>query len=245
MTLFIGDITKGIPMGSASPDSGSGGGGGSENYVTLDGTQTIEGNKKFTSQISADGGIRISEESAASASWVGFSVGEQPDDINNAPTTYLKINQANYQGIGRDMEIGVRCQYDPQQCNCYITAPYNATDFFINNYYDGSSSNGIASKVTISGPLYNKLNSVEYPVLNSATGIQYQSLTSTEYTELQAKSESTIYRLTDTNEVYLGTIKLTGGGNITPAMYAGVPTGGQNTGYVGTNTVTTYDPETT
>lgn len=43
------------------------------------------------------------------------------------------------------------------------------------------------------------------------SGIQYQALTSAEYNELQTKSDSTIYRLTDTNEVYLGTIPLTGG----------------------------------
>lgn len=48
-------------------------------------------------------------------------------------------------------------------------------------------------------------------VLTDKTGIQYQALTSTQYTELQTKSDSTIYKLTDTNEVYLGTIPLTGG----------------------------------
>lgn len=83
-------------------------------------------------------------------------------------------------------------------------------------------------------------------VLTDKTGIQYQALTSTQYTELQTKSDSTIYKLTDTNEVYLGTIELTGGGaNIAAAMFAGTLTGGQNTGYVGTNTVSTYDPPTT
>lgn len=48
-------------------------------------------------------------------------------------------------------------------------------------------------------------------VLTDKTGIQYKALTSAEYTELQTKSDSTIYKLTDTNEVYLGTIPLTGG----------------------------------
>lgn len=45
------------------------------------------------------------------------------------------------------------------------------------------------------------------------SGIQYQALTSAEYNELQTKSDSTMYRLTDTQQVYLGTIPLTGGAN--------------------------------
>ena len=55
-------------------------------------------------------------------------------------------------------------------------------------------------------------DNVNATVLTDKTGIQYKALTSTEYTELQTKSDSTIYRLTDTNKVYLGTIELTGGG---------------------------------
>lgn len=87
-----------------------------------------------------------------------------------------------------------------------------------------------------------KNNGVE---IGSATGsLKYSTLTSTEYAALTPDPD-TMYRLTDTNEVYLGTIKLTGGGNIVAGMYAGIPAGGQNTGYVGSNTVTTYDPTTT
>ena len=55
-------------------------------------------------------------------------------------------------------------------------------------------------------------DNVNATVLTDKTGIQYKALTSTEYTELQTKSDSTIYKLTDTNKVYLGTIELTGGG---------------------------------
>lgn len=56
-------------------------------------------------------------------------------------------------------------------------------------------------------------DNVNATVLTDKTGIQYKALTSAEYTELQTKSDSTIYKLTDTNEVYLGTIPLTGGAN--------------------------------
>lgn len=77
------------------------------------------------------------------------------------------------------------------------------------------------------------------------TGLRYKTLTSTEYEALSTKDADTMYRLTDTNEVYLGSIKLTGGGNVVAGMYAGTFAGGQNTGHVGTNTVSTYDPPTT
>lgn len=45
------------------------------------------------------------------------------------------------------------------------------------------------------------------------TGLRYKTLTSTEYEALLTKDADTMYRLTDTNEVYLGTIPLTGGAN--------------------------------
>lgn len=45
------------------------------------------------------------------------------------------------------------------------------------------------------------------------TGLRYKTLTSTEYEALSTPDADTMYRLTDTNEVYLGTIPLTGGAN--------------------------------
>lgn len=43
------------------------------------------------------------------------------------------------------------------------------------------------------------------------TGLRYKTLTRTEYEALSTKDADTMYRLTDTNEVYLGSIPLTGG----------------------------------
>lgn len=48
------------------------------------------------------------------------------------------------------------------------------------------------------------------------TGLRYKTLTSTEYEALSTKDADTMYRLTDTQQVYLGTIPLTGG---TTAQY--------------------------
>lgn len=52
------------------------------------------------------------------------------------------------------------------------------------------------------------------------TGLRYKTLTSTEYEALSTKDADTMYRLTDTNEVYLGTIPLTGGAS---AQYKTLP----------------------
>lgn len=243
MTIDLGDYINGIPMGAMAPGSSGGGGGETGNYVTLDTTQTIEGYKTFTKQIAANGGVRISEPNAAHASYVGFSVGGLPDSTYDIQDTHVTISQTNHQDIGRSMELGVRCQYDAQQNNCYITAPSDATDFFINDYYDGSSSNGTADRVVISGPLYNKLNSIEYPVLNSSTGVLYQALTNAEYTALETKSENTMYRITDTGKVYLGETDISGGGGAVMTTQAGLGLGAENTGYVGTTTVTVTNPD--
>ena len=136
---------------------------------------------------------------------------------------------------------------------------YRSNGFFIfnkqNSYIGSFTTNGILftagdepsikfTTSTANNGIWT--DNIDATVLTDKTGIQYQALTSAEYTELQTKSDSTIYRLTDTNQVYLGTIPLTGGGGaLAPSMYAGIPAGGQNTGHVGTNTVTTYDPPTT
>lgn len=45
------------------------------------------------------------------------------------------------------------------------------------------------------------------------TGLRYKTLTSTEYEALSTPDADTMYRLTDTQQVYLGTIPLTGGAN--------------------------------
>lgn len=82
-------------------------------------------------------------------------------------------------------------------------------------------------------------------LLPQTGALKYWKGTAEEYTAIATKNVDTLYNVTDTQQVYLGTIKLTGGGNVTPSIYAGIPAGGQNTGYVGTNTVTTYDPPTT
>lgn len=73
----------------------------------------------------------------------------------------------------------------------------------------------IASTTTLGGiKVGDGLSITDDGVLSaSGGGIRYKTLTSTEYEALSTKDADTMYRLTDTNEVYLGTIPLTGGAN--------------------------------
>lgn len=70
----------------------------------------------------------------------------------------------------------------------------------------------IASTTTLGGiKVGDGLSITDDGVLRASGGLRYKTLTSTEYEALSTKDADTMYRLTDTNEVYLGTIPLTGG----------------------------------
>lgn len=81
-------------------------------------------------------------------------------------------------------------------------------------------------------------------ILTQHNGIAFVKLTEQEYTDLVNKNSTTMYILTDTNKVYLGSIELTGGGGsvLTPAVTAGLGLGTEDTGYVGTTTITVTNP---
>ena len=116
------------------------------------------------------------------------------------------------------------------------TNNFNSNGFFIFNkqdYYAGTfTTNGILFSVgdepsikfttsTANNGVWT--DNVNATVLTDKTGIQYKALTSAEYTELQTKSDSTIYKLTDTNQVYLGTIPLTGGASAQQSTFVNYP----------------------
>lgn len=72
----------------------------------------------------------------------------------------------------------------------------------------------IASTTTLGGiKVGDGLSITDDGVLSASGGgsLRYKTLTSTEYEALSTPDADTMYRLTDTNEVYLGTIPLTGG----------------------------------
>lgn len=80
-------------------------------------------------------------------------------------------------------------------------------------------------------------------VLTDKTGILYRALTNAEYTALETKSENTMYRITDTGKVYLGETDISGGSAAVMTTQAGLGLGAENTGYVGTTTVTVTNPD--
>ena len=80
-------------------------------------------------------------------------------------------------------------------------------------------------------------------VLTDKTGILYRALTDAEYTALETKSENTMYRITDTGKVYLGETDISGGSAAVMTTQAGLGLGAENTGYVGTTTVTVTNPD--
>lgn len=72
----------------------------------------------------------------------------------------------------------------------------------------------IASTTTLGGiKVGDGLSITDDGVLSASGGGRYKTLTSTEYEALSTKDADTMYRLTDTQQVYLGTIPLTGGAN--------------------------------
>lgn len=72
----------------------------------------------------------------------------------------------------------------------------------------------IASTTTLGGiKVGDGLSITDDGVLSASGGLRYKTLTSTEYEALSTKDADTMYRLTDTQQVYLGTIPLTGGAN--------------------------------
>ena len=92
------------------------------------------------------------------------------------------------------------------------TAQYILEDWE-NNNRAGTQIRNILTDYTVTAgtgiTVSRKNNGVE---IGSATGnLKYSTLTSTEYSELTPNPD-TMYRLTDTNGVHLGTIDLTGGG---------------------------------
>lgn len=191
MTLFIGDITKGIPMGLASPDSGSGGGGGGDLPSNLAYTDKEQ---SFTKENIFAGGLKA------------LSVSET--DIRKLETEIELITEA-------DVSTG----------KTFSKIQYKVSDY----------ENGILSGSMISTVLTDRM-------LNN---FGYKPLTSVQYEALENPEVNTLYRLTDTGKVYLGSIDMSGGSSSkVTTMSAGLPIGGQNKGYVGTDTVTVTDVET-
>ena len=144
--------------------------------------------------------------------------------------------------------------YQDNKLSIFSSDPNNiptTSNFTLSSIDIGVDVTGTSSEFYINGTVthYNngwELSKRTTSLLPKTGSLKYWKGTAEQYTAIATKNVDTLYNVTDTQQVYLGTIPLTGGGgSVTPSMYAGIPAGGQNTGHVGTNTVTTYDPPTT
>lgn len=132
------------------------------NMVTTDTTQTITGAKTFNSyntvfkNITANGQVDATTIRASNSEFTQMSVGLSA----NTWDSYLIIGS----GTGDEAKFG----YQSINKATYILPPYNSNILHINNYDDGSSQNGLATDVIISGNLKNKVNNVVSDVLTSS-----------------------------------------------------------------------------
>ena len=109
-----------------------------------------------------------------------------------------------------------------------ISGPSAQIEAYVNTYQDGTlEQRNQETIINVSSGQFSVGNSNTQLRLHSSdeiqaeidlgvtkvvtTGLRYKTLTSTEYEALSTKDADTMYRLTDTNEVYLGTTPLTGG----------------------------------
>lgn len=155
------DGTLSATSGSSTPD----------NMVTTDTDQTITGSKTFKNPL-------YCTSSYCQSMYVGYG---------NDPIT-ISLGGSEYNASLHLMDTA-SIEYNKNTRNLCISAGYNANILHINNYADGSSSNGTAEKVVISGNIQNKISGSTYQILtqnnvtagdnisieNTSTGIKISS----------------------------------------------------------------------
>ena len=218
--------------------SASGGGG-----TSLENVSTITDGISIGNQDAVTTGYKSKVEIAGSNKDNGFPIptiqliGDKYEDS-------IRIGrQGVFLGVNEDKRLSIFSS-DPNNIP-------STGNFILSSIDIGVDVTGGSSKFYINGTTTQYANGWQLgqkttSLLPETGALKYWKGTAEQYAAIASKNVDTLYNVTDTQQVYLGTIPLTGGGgNVTPAMYAGIPAGGQNTGYVGKNTVTTYDPPTT
>ena len=215
-------------------------GGGS---TSLENVSTITDGISIGNQDAVTTGYKSKVEIAGSNKANGFPIptiqliGDKYED------SILIGRQGVFLGVNKDKRLSIFSS-DPNNIP-------STGNFILSSIDIGVDVTGGSSKFYIEGTTTQYTNGWELgqkttSLLPETGALKYWKGTAEQYAAIASKNVDTLYNVTDTQQVYLGTIPLTGGGgNVTPAMYAGIPAGGQNTGHVGTNTVTTYDPPTT
>lgn len=190
------------------------------NFVTTNTRQDINEVKTFKAQVEVQSSLVARPMGGSRTSLARTLL----DASTSAESAYISF----YNAKNRNAKIGV---YD--NTKMYIQAPFQSDKLVINNYGGESAPTGNAKDVIIYGNLINKNNDDASQVLNqnnvtagnnitidkTATGItisstgtlKYWTGTEANYTAIETKNADTLYRTTDTNKVYLGTIQI--GGN--------------------------------
>lgn len=200
--------------------------------ITIDPDGTIHGASTYVLPIASTttlGGIKvgdglsITDDGVLSASGGGSELNhiqdtklgvqiDNGDPIPQAGTYYHKnielrsVSSTTSSDLSAQINANVNTYQDGtlEQTNSETIVVVGAGEFWIGNYDTQLrlySSDEIQAEVGLG---------VTKVV---TTGLRYKTLTSAEYEALSTKDPDTMYRLTDTNEVYLGTIPLTGGAN--------------------------------
>lgn len=153
----------------------SGGGGSAPtNMVTTDTEQTITGTKTFEGNLTFKG----------NTNWRGVYNNNSRLSLVDTLDGSASISICNSNGNTAMYGVGGGSSYVT-----YFQPAYGSTKLILNNYQDGSSENGIAPIVEITGNLQNRINSTNYQILtqnnvtagdnimitNTSTGIQISS----------------------------------------------------------------------
>ena len=186
--------------------------------ITIDPDGTLHGASTYnlpTASATVLGGIKvgdglsITDDGVLSASGGGGTSLENIKDITNG----IQIN-----GFEEVPPSGIFLKSYIQFTTEVTESQMSYTAQIIGEYWEnGIKSGSITRNIltdysVIAGEGINVTKKNAGVEISSATGnLKYSTLTSTEYSELTPDPD-TIYKLTDTNKVYLGTIELTGGG---------------------------------
>ena len=155
------------------------------NMVTTDTNQTITGEKTFNN-------LRIASD---------LNTTKLTFVTNSDGSTYISTPLQVSEGSTRTITVGSNFNYELSLRGTSITNGYSKK-FLVQGSVTSGSNNLVINETTDGIQITS----------NIPTGaLKYWTGTEAEYTALETKDADTLYRTTDTNKVYLGTIQL--GGN--------------------------------
>lgn len=201
-------IATTVQAGAVKPDGTT---------ITVDPDGTIHGASTYvlpTASTTVLGGVKVD----------GTTITIDENGVIKSAGGILPNNALTKDGIGQVVTGSIILNYENFQGRFTIVESMTGISTGASLSPDGitlvSVSNGISEVTTGFGVTTANLvagtnitidkSLQDRTVTINATGLKYQALTSAEYSELTPDPD-TMYRLTDTNEVYLGTIPLTGG----------------------------------